>query len=440
MSSGVEATGSFRRLLKHFAMLGGGKTAAGLTGLVYLAIAAKALGAQQLGVLVLIHAYALAFAELVSFKSWQAVIRYGADDISRNRPGAFQRLLRVCFAADAAGAILSTALAAGLAFVLAPIAGLPPDTAPLLALYSLVNLFTLKAAATGVLRLYDRFDLLAMQAQVTPLIRLAGAIIAAALGWGLTGFVIVWFIGAAVAGLSLPLLGARELARQGRWRGIATGVRDARHDGLWRFMIFANGASTVKLSGTHIPPLLVGGVLGPAAAGLYKVAFEVANALIKGAQLAEQVIYPELARLISAGRLGRAARLLPRASLTGFAAGTLFTIILWFFGEPVLARVFSEEFGEARMLLIWLAASGALAAAASPFEPTLYAFGKPQMVLGAQAVSAATRILAMLLLLNLIGLTGAGLAAFIARGVTLGVMVAACIALFRGRRHDKPGA
>ena len=62
------------------------------------------------------------------------------------------------------------------------------------------------------------------------------------------------------------------------------------------------------------------------------------------------------------------------------------------------------------------------------------------MVLGAQAVSAATRILAMLLLLNLIGLTGAGLAAFIARGVTLGVMVAACIALFRGRRHDKPGA
>ena len=69
MSSGVEATGSFRRLLKHFAMLGGGKTAAGLTGLVYLAIAAKALGAQQLGVLVLIHAYALAFAELVSFKS-----------------------------------------------------------------------------------------------------------------------------------------------------------------------------------------------------------------------------------------------------------------------------------------------------------------------------------------------------------------------------------
>lgn len=433
MSGLSPATGSFRSLLKHFAMLSGGKTSAGLIGLVYLAIAAKALGAQNLGVLVLIHAYALAFSELVSFKSWQAVIRYGADDLSRHRDGALQRLLRVCFAADIAGALLATLLAAGLAFVLAPRAGLPADSAGLLALYSLVNLVTLKAASTGVLRLFDRFDLLALQAQVTPLVRLVGAVAAYIFGWGLGGFVVVWFLGALAAGLALPLLAMRELGRRGYWAGIMKAGRDTRHDGLWRFMLFTNGASTVKLSGTHIPPLLVGGILGPAAAGLYKVAFEIANALIKGAQLAEQVIYPELARLISAGRLGRAARLLPRASLTGFAAGALFTLAMWQFGDLILGQVFSAEFSQANTLLIWLAASGALAAAASPFEPTLYAFGKPQMVLGAQIASAAVQIAAMLLLLQVIGLAGAGVAALLANAVTFAVMAAVCLLLFRRR-------
>ena len=52
--------GLFRRVFMNSAMLTAGKVYTALVGLLYLALATRALGVHDFGVLILIHAYAVA--------------------------------------------------------------------------------------------------------------------------------------------------------------------------------------------------------------------------------------------------------------------------------------------------------------------------------------------------------------------------------------------
>lgn len=431
MSEAPQPIGSGRRLFRQFATLGGGKGAGAVLGLVYLAIAAQALGAETLGVLVLIHAFTLVFSEVVSFKSWQAVIRYGADDLAQGREDGFKHLVRLCLIVDLASALAAALLAAGLVLAAGNWVGLPDAALPVAAVYGFVNLFNLKAAAVGVLRLFERFDLLALHAQIQPLVRVAGTAIAAFAGGGLVAFASVWFLASAAAGLALPLLAARELKRRGLWAGLFSARRETAHAGLWRFMIFSNAASTVKLGNTHIPPLLVGAILGPGGAALYKVAQEIAGALVKAAQMVEQVVYPELARLIAARRTAEAARLAPRAALAALSAGLAFTVLVWMFDEQVLGLLFGREFAGAAPLLVWLSAAAAVLAAASPVDPVLYAFGAPQRAMWLQGLGAAITVAGMVIFMPMEGLAGAGHASLVSALVFAGAGAASAALMFR---------
>jgi len=62
--------------------------------LAYLAIAARSLGPEQLGVLILVHAYAVVVAGVAGFQSWQAIIRFGAPMQQGEDRQALKSLIR----------------------------------------------------------------------------------------------------------------------------------------------------------------------------------------------------------------------------------------------------------------------------------------------------------------------------------------------------------
>ena len=68
----------FRRVLKNTGIVVSSKGVAVVAAVAYLSLAAQALGAAQFGIIVLIHTYSAFVREIFSFKSWQALIRYGA--------------------------------------------------------------------------------------------------------------------------------------------------------------------------------------------------------------------------------------------------------------------------------------------------------------------------------------------------------------------------
>jgi O-antigen/teichoic acid export membrane protein len=283
----------------------------------------------------------------------------------------------------------------------------------------------------GVLRLFDRFNLLAAQAVVSPAVGLAGACIAWATGGGLAAFLVVWFLAAAADGVSLVALGWRELARQGLLRGMDASLRGlARpHPGIWRFVWAANIHTSLSAASSHLVTLLIGWLLGPAAAGLFKVASQFAGVLVVPGTLLKRSIYPELARLAARGGAATVRRVMLRAGMLAGSAAVLAVVLLALLGEPLLRLIVGDAFVGAYGVLILIAAANAVAIYGVALDPVFFAIGRPGVMLRVSALTIPLNFVLLFVLAAEYGLIGAGLAALASTAV--GVAILTTLALGR---------
>ena len=158
------------RIASNASLLFGVKVIGALLGLISLVVTARALDSQvEFGIVIFLHAYMLFFAEMMTFQSWQAVIRFGSDDVKAKDGASFARLVKFAATLDAAAVVLAYIGAIALFGVFVAIVQAFPDFWPghdqidpaklfgLVAVYCSVVLFQQIGMSTGVLRLFDRF-------------------------------------------------------------------------------------------------------------------------------------------------------------------------------------------------------------------------------------------------------------------------------------------
>lgn len=408
-----------RRMAANTLVLLGGRAVGALLSLGTMALAVRALGLEGYGVLVLIHTFAVAIANIGKFQSWQAVLRYGAPALEAGRLEDFARLVRFTLLLDCGSAVAAAVATVGGAFLVGPLLGWPAESVLPGALYGLSVLFMVTATPTGLLRLYDRFDLLAVQNNVGALVRLAGAGAVFLTGGGLPEFLLVWFLASVVACATLYASGWREMSRRGHrvgrgWRRLAQPF-----GGIWGFVWSTNLNSTVNVGFVHLGTLLTGALLGPAEAGLFRIARQCANALIKPARLLVQVIYPEFARLVAAGDLARLRELVVRLlGVAGVAAVVcLATLVL---AGPLLLQIIGGDQAQAAYpILLWLGAAALLEFWAVPLEPALVSAGRAGTALAVRLAAIAVFVPVLLVAIDRLGLVGAGVASVAAAAVLL---------------------
>lgn len=233
-----EASNVVRRVYGNLVRLLGGKAAAGLLSLVYMVIAARSLGRADYGMLILVHTYVMAVAGIVEFPGWHAVVRYGAETLVEENPPRLTRLMAYAGGVELACGGLAVVAAAALAPIVGPQLGWSSEAVTFAMPYSLAALATVRATPAGYLQLTGRFDLLGAHNTVAPLVRLAGAAIAAFSHAGLRGFLVVWLIAALAEWVSMWALGlvaVRSRVSRDHLRG-GLGGTPAENPGLWRFM------------------------------------------------------------------------------------------------------------------------------------------------------------------------------------------------------------
>ncbi|MGB6228945.1 MAG: oligosaccharide flippase family protein, partial [Litorimonas sp.] len=316
-----------RRIASNTGLLLGAKILATLFGIGTLLIAIRSLSPAEFGTLVFLHAYMLFFAEVATFQAWQSIIRFGTDDVAANDRPSLARLLRFGYTLDGLSVLIGYALAVGAFGVVVALSNRLPGLSPgeglsvetlqtFVTFYCLVILVRFTSTSVGIFRLFDKFTVLAVEALVQPVVRLGGVVLAAWQGWGLTGFVCVWFAGSFVQYVFLWTMGLVELRR----RGLLGDVVRARINffrprrPIWGFVIKSNIDSTLATGVMHLPQLLVMAIFGPVWNGVFKIAEEVAKLLTEGFKLLDQVIYPELAKLVTAGRSDRIWKIASRAA------------------------------------------------------------------------------------------------------------------------------
>ena len=414
-----------RRVLGNAGKLLGGRTVNAVLSLVAIAIAARALGVAELGVFVLIQAFAQFLGEVVKFQSWQTVLHYGTAPFIEGRVSQFQRVLRLTLLLDIASTVLGIVVGVAGSMLLADHLGWTTAEAPAAALYMFSIAFMVSATPLGLLRLFDRFDVMARQAALIAFIRVIGSVIALLLDAPMEGFLLAWAVGTIGSWLYLAGAAYGELRRRGLLEGFSwQGPLAKDMPGVWHFAWNTNLASTLDVAFTHLATLMVGGMVGPAQAAYWRVGRQVADAIAKPAKLLIPAMYPELARLYAEGRHGAMWRLARNIGLAGGGFGLLLLAISAFAGPTLLAGIMGEGFAQASVVMTWQVAAAVIGIFTLPLEPMLISLGKPGYAVRVRLVVSLGFLAILPFLVTHFGLIGAGSGLVAAAGaLALGMLM-----------------
>ncbi|MET0238320.1 MAG: oligosaccharide flippase family protein, partial [Sphingobium sp.] len=406
-----------------------------LLSLVYLGIATRTLGMADFGRFALVTGASQTIATLVGFETWQIIVRYGLDHEASGRTGALGRLLRTTIFLDLLSMTVGGLLLATL-FTLWPDAfGIKDGLRPYLIGYAAIQLVTLRSTPIGILRLRDQFRLEALADSTTSIGRMAGALLALAFWPTLKGFLVAWATVEVFTAIAYWLMVTRVVDLRALLRSTGTfRTIHAENPGLLRFILSTNVQTSLGLAGRQVPLLLVGSFAGLKAAGAFRLALQLANALSKISILLTRAAFPEIVRSIRSVTRERFGWLIGRIAMSSIAGAAAVMLLIALLGKYLLMALGGLEYVDAYVLLLWLGGAGCVEIAAVSFEPILLAVQRAGTAMIAKAAAIAIQIVLMLLLLPRYGALGACIA------LVIGSLFAA---LFLGgvlwryaRRHD----
>ena len=425
-----------RRVLANFWILIRGRGAAAIMAFGATALMARSLGPAEFGMVVLMHTYAMLIRALLDFDSVAAIVRYGVPAHDESDSHALGRLIRVCRRIDRQSSIAATLMALIIAPFVGPSMGMDSHHVMLLMAYSLVLITTGTGTASGILRLYDRFDIIGRQMTIAPIIRFIGVVIAWWLSAPIQVFVVIWACGYAAENFYLLWHAKHKYHTHIKEALAGVSVKDAKlsdFDGLRHFLWVTYWQANLDILPKHITTVLVGYLLGSTEAGLLRLARELSSILSKPAILIRQVIFVDLTRNWNQGN--KAFDVIAyHTALLGGALGLLFVLTSYFFGEHLLATLLGRQFVAANVVLTFMLLAASLDLAASPLRSALYAMGYAAKTMRLYVVSTTMYLGLFVVLTKDMGLIGAGVAASVAAALPLiGMLV-----LIRGNSQDSP--
>ena len=415
----------FARILANTGWLLGGKGVGAVLSLAYLAIVTRTLGVADFGRFALVLSAANVIKTLVSFDSWQIVVRYGQPHLASGDGDALNRVLRFCILIDLGSAVAGGLIAAFIILAFGPLMELSAGMGWQTWIFCMVMMITIRSSPTGVLRLFDRFDSGAFAETMIPVGRMIGAGLAWVLLPGITGFLIAWGAAELLCAISYWWLALRVGGeRLGSWR--AGQALDARGEnpGIVGFLTATNLQTTLSSVGQQVAVLVVGLFVGPAGAGLYRLANQLANSLTKISSLLSRSIFVELSRTHSSHGHEALGTLFRRTSRLALVAGAVIIALILTIGHQLLGLIAGKAFLPAYPLLLLLGIAACIDLVGVSYQPLLMATDRASLSLRITLVSTGLLLgmqAALLPIYGTVGAASANIAASIAGFAMMGL-------------------
>jgi len=419
-----------KRVAKNFGKILKGRGIAGALSAVSVAFMAHALPVEQFGLIVLLHTYVKVVKGFFNFNTYETIVKYGVPLQDSGDEPQLKSLLRTTISIDLASTLLATLIGVAAVPVTAGLLHWDEQVTQWAWFYTLILITTGVNTSNGILRLYDRFDALGVQYTIQPAVRLLLVILAWAVDGGMLMFLLAWGIGYCAGNIYLLIRGQLELRThlttpllEGyQRREIFNWDRD-----FWRFISVVYWQTNLDLIPKQLSTLMAGNLLGPAAAGLFRLAREIQTVLNRPAEMLGNVLFPDLTRAWLTDK-GSFMKLAFRTSAIAGGFGLLIVVFAWFAGEWILALIGGNYVPAAPlMVLLLLAASFDIASA--PLRSSAYAMGNASTLLRIHILGAAVYVVLFYLMTMFTGLIGPGLAS-----VLTSLMTFVLTALLMNRR------
>jgi O-antigen/teichoic acid export membrane protein len=411
---------NMRSLLKNSSYLGASRVVAAIASLITLAFTGRALGVEMFGLLILIHSYVEAVSSLTKFQSWQLIVRYGGDILVTDDPTDFKIATGFALGLDIVTGLLGMVVAMVLLPFIGHWFGIPDKYIVVAVLYCTLLPTMASMTSSGVLRALDRFDLISWQGSTYPIARAILAAIAWAMDAPFIAYLAIWYVTDMGGDLYQWFLAWRELRRKKLLKGIRPILRPKTLPGAWRFAIHINLTASLMAAWGPIANLIVGGLLGPASAALYRIAANLADAVQKPTDLLGRAYYPEIARMDLSTK--KPWKLMLRGSALAAIVGVAAIVVMILVGKLLIGLIFGHAFIGAYPPLMVLMLVALLLVISFPFAPTLYALDRPDSPLVARVVGTVLYLLIVAPFCWQFGLIGAAAAFVIGNAAMVAVL------------------
>ncbi|MEQ8376714.1 MAG: lipopolysaccharide biosynthesis protein [Roseibium aggregatum] len=400
------------RLMRNFSWVFSSQAVSGVISIGTLAIMAQSLGPAGLGLFAIFQAYVRIVDRLLRLEPWQAVIKYGVDALSDDDGDRFMRLLKGSVYVNLAGSTLAAGVSILAAQVTVRMMGWPEDSAAYLALFSLALLLNLKPTAVAVLRIFDRFDVLAKVDVGIALLRLVLSAGVWLMGYGLWGFVLV----AVIEGLANSLLpfvySLRYVHQRGYGKFMQLPIRGIREEnpGILRFLWNSNFNVIIRQTVQRLDVILLSVLVDEKFVGFFHIARRVADSALKLGRPLNQAIFPELARKWSSGE-ERGFYKLVNGVLLAIAGLCVVVLVPAAFLMPyVLSVMFGAGFNEAANMVNVQLLAVILLLATMVLNPAMLSMGRDRELLWVTLLGSVMFLACFAPLVGMLGPVGASVA------------------------------
>jgi O-antigen/teichoic acid export membrane protein len=402
----------FQRIAKNIGWGLSGQAGGALLGIAYLAIAARAVGAEGLGLIAIAVAYMRIMNRLFRLEPWQTAIRYGIGPLEAGETGRFKQVIKFSILVDALSGVTASVAIVGVAWYIAPLLGAPPTASEFLAILALAALFEFRSTGIAVLRMFDRFDLLAKADVAVAATRLALAALAFAFGYGLWAFLFITLF-EAVANALLPLVIAQRQLRQRGYRGILreslVGFRTS-NPAVLRYLWNSNLNVMIRQTAQRLDVVILSLIVGVREVGYYHVARRLGDAAMKLSRPLMQAIFPEFARLWSSGNQAVLQRLVLRSTTIIGLVGLCLLIPIAVAMPGILVTFLGPDFGNASNVVVVQFGAMVIYMSGAVFQSALMSIGCDRQVIRVTLAGSVIFLLSLAPLVLATGIVGASIA------------------------------
>lgn len=373
-------------------------------------VSAGFLGVAGYGSLMIGQTYMQAIDSLLNFQSWQSVIRYGSISLEKKDERGLAACIKAAFLVDVISAVAGCVISFAIVGFVAGVLGWDSAASAAAVVFCFEILVHIEGAPTGLLRLFDRFNYVAIHAVVMAAVKLL-FVAASMVLFGNNVVVIACAYCAAdvIKSLTLFFIAVHVARRRiGFFKIVKARLADL-PAGYISFTIWSNLDTSADAPIQYFDVFFLS-LLSSEVVGVFKFFRQLLSALSLLSRPVQQAIMPQLAELIAKGLNNRAYEVVRKIEKVVAKVVTPCAAIACLVVPPALAVFMDPLYGAYWYLFATLAALVAASIVFSAIHPCFNAYGLTKQSTVITLISNVVYLVACYLLLGKLGVMAIPLA------------------------------
>ena len=370
----METKAGLKNVLKNSAFIFSSTSIASIFGLTSTLILARYFGTEKYGIVALFQACVIIVRGFVNTQPWQAIIKYGVINLKLEQKKEFLNLAKITLLIEIFSAFLSGTVFILLLKFFNKFLGIPDVYINLGILYCFTAFLNYTGFFTGILRLFNKFNLISIHILISSIMRLIFIIAIWILKLSFIHsvyFLIIADIFHHVLFITFGIFVFNNKTKNNFFKllTIRGGLKSSFKE-VAKYLAPIWGWSTLRMLPRELDLLLVGSFLGLPSAGIYKITKQFASVLSRIYQPLYQAIFLDINIMNQNKDYKKLKKLLQQSTALIFLSSFILFLIFFVFGKNILLVIVGNSYSPA----YWPTIIYLLACIISSFSITLLPF------------------------------------------------------------------